>query len=315
MAKEAGDEGWWGTWAEVSFNVTRTTPYITMPREVARLAMVSVCDKPIPLNNQFYEYLQFGNGRLPKMSSVSDSYPLTQLMTRNNAVTFYSLLGTPQTIRIYATDAADVTGISRVLIQGKDSVGNTIYSQDGLNRVDGIFVTLEAPFVDTPYTFSQITGIQKDITQGQVQFFQVDPTTGVQEALHTMEPSEQTAMYRRYYFADLPCNCCYDPSSTSTTVQVTAIVKLELLPVKTDTDYTLFTGTGGKEAIINEAEAIRFEGMDSVRAAAMADRKHKQAIGLLNGQLCHYLGKDSPAVSFAPFGTARLERQRIGTMI
>ena len=69
MCREAGDEGWWGTWAEVAFNVvSRNAPYITLPREIARIEKVDICKRPVPILNQFYEYLDFGNGRMPQQA-------------------------------------------------------------------------------------------------------------------------------------------------------------------------------------------------------------------------------------------------------
>lgn len=311
--KEAGDEGWWGTWAEIGFTVSRTTPYITLPREGARLELANICQRPVPLNNQFYEYLEFGNGRLPRLRQGANWWPLTQVMTRNNVITFQDLnTTTPQLIQIYATNAADMDGTHRVLIQGTNAQGDVVYSQDGNTPVTGIFVTLASPFVLTPFPFATITGIQKDITSGPVQFFQMDPTTSVASTLHQMEPTEQTALYRRYYFDALPCNCCHNPGVNSTTVVATAIVKLELIPVSVDTDYTLIQS---KEAIINECESIRYEGMDKAVAAELANRKHSMAVRYLNGELTHRIGLDTPAVNFAPFGSARLSRQSIGTMI
>jgi hypothetical protein len=47
-------------------------------------------------------------------------------------------------------------------------------------------------------------------------------------------------------------------------------------------------------------------------AKQMEIRHHQKAIGLLNGELSHYMGIVSPSVNFAPFGTARLERVKIG---
>lgn len=316
MCRESGDEGWFGTWAEIAFNTSRTTPYITMPREVARMEMVAVCRRPVPVNNQFFEYLQFGAGRQPRLWPGGCGFLPNdvQVYSRNNVITFQDLDTTtsPQIIRVYSSDALDTDGTHRVLIQGMDASGNVVTSQDGLNRVQGIFLTIDSPFVDTPFPFSQITGIQKDVTIGQIQFFQVDPTTGAQAALHTMEPSEQTALYRRYYLGDLPINCCHNPLLLPHQVQVTALVKLDLIPVTTDTDYCLIQS---KEAIINECEAIRYEGIDHANSHAMADRKHRQAIRSLNGQLAHFIGKDTVAVNFSPFGSARLENQKIGTLI
>ena len=295
-AKEAGEEGWYGTWAEMAFNVSHASPYITCPRGVARIEAIVVCNQTIPINNQFYEYLQFGNGRMPRRHTGR----LTEAYQRNNAVTFVDMAPASQNIVAYPTDSADV--VKRVFIQGIDVNGKSVYSQDGTHRVEGIFLTLSAPFVSTPMAFNTLTGIQKDITAGPVQFFQSDPITGVQKLLLTMEAGETTAWYRRYYLDRL------HPQTT----QVTALAKLELVPVAVDTDYCLIQNL---EAILEESQAIRLSEIDSLTAKQQAGERHMQAIRLLNGELTHYMGKDSPAVSVAPFGTARLEHQHIGTMI
>jgi len=314
-AVEAGDESWWGTWAEVAFLVDRTTPLITLPREIARLESVNVCNRPIMVHNQFYEYLEFGNGRMPKRQVTCPG--LIQAFTRNNAVTFRDLTSPPQFIRVVLGDAADAN--RRVLLQGLDNNGNVIYTQDGVNRVTGIFLPLAAPFVQSPMSFNAITGIQKDITVAPVQFFQVDPATGNEILLLTMEPGEETAFYRRYFLNPLPLNCCSGqvpslctPSGQTPRALVTAIAKLELIPVVVDTDYLLLQNL---EAIIEECQSLRLSEADTPAAKQMAQERHKQAIGMLNGELTHYLGTNKPAVSVVPFGSARLERHKIGTLI
>ncbi len=310
-AKEASDESWYGTWAEVVLRVSRQAPYITLPREIARIEAVNVCDRPILLNNQFVEYLQFGNGRMPKQCLSRRGCGVPEAYTRNNAVLFTDLTNSPQNIRVYATNASDIAGTSRIMIQGLDAGGNQIYTQDTLNQVNGQFLVLQSPFVQAPQTFSYISGIQKDVTQGQVQIFQVDPTTGEQILLLTMEPSETVSGYRRYYFDALPCGC-RPPATTPQNcpeLQATAIAKLELIPVVSDTDYLLFHNL---EAITEECQSIRYSEMDTQSAKAMSSERHIQAIRLLNGELSHYEGKNNAAVNFKPFGSARLERIAIG---
>lgn len=309
-AKEAGDESWYGTWSEVLLNVSRSEPYVTLPREIARLEAVNVCDRVIPVRNQFYEYLQFGNGRMPKSYQSRTGCGVTAAYTRDGAVLFTDLTNAPQRLSIYATNASDTAGTSRVLIQGLDNNGQKIYSQDTLNNVEGVFVTLQSPFATTTTQFNRITGFQKDVTQGPVQIFQLDPTTGEEILLLTMEPGETVASYRRYYFNDLPCGCCPPvPTTSCPAVQVTALAKMELIPVVTDTDYLLFHNL---EAIIEEGQSMRYSEIDSATAKQMSQERHLQAIRLLNGELSHYYGKNSPSVGFRPFGTARLERQKVG---
>lgn len=309
MCREGTDEGWWGTWAEIAFNVSRAAPYITLPREVARLESINVCSLPIIIQNQFFEYLRFGNGRMPKVNPACNQ-GLVMGLTRNNAVTFIEMTNAPQFLVAYATDVRDFN--KRVLFQGLDADHVIITTTDVDNQVQGQFVNLEATPAMTPQTFSAISGIQKDITVGIVRIYQHDPTTGEEILLLTMQPSEETASYRRYYINQLPCGCCPNPQNTDQTqVQVTAIAKLDLIPVVTDTDYTLIQNL---EAIIEECASIRYSEMDSPTAKQMSRDRHQMAVTLLNGELNHFIGKNQPAVGFFPFGSARLRRQKIGTL-
>lgn len=309
--RESGDEGWNGTWAEVAFNlVSRSNPYLTCPREIARVEKVQVCQSPVWIQNQFYEYLDFGNGRMPQV--LRDDFCMVQGYTRNNVITFADQTVFPCILRVYTTDSADAQSGTRILFQGLDVSNSVVYSQDVLNQVQGVFVTFAFPFADCPTQFNRITGIQKDVTVGQVQIFQVDPTTGDQTLLLTMEPGETVAGYRRYFLNNLPFACCHVTPVTTTNLQVTAIVKLELIPVAVDTDYLLFTNL---EAIIEECQSIRYGEMDNEEAQKLAALHHLNAVRYLQGELVHVYGKERPAISFSPFGTARLCRQKIGTLM
>lgn len=309
--KEAGNEGWHGTWAEIAFSLSRTTPYVTLPREIARIEQATVCNRPIQVQNQFFEYLRFGNGRLPKLRN-SCFEPLNAAYSRNNAITFVDLSNTPQFLKVYITNPADASGPLSVLFQGVDENGNVIYSQDGPDNIQGEYVTLASPFAASTNIFSKITGIQKDITAGPIQIFQVDPTTAAEVLLLTMEPGEQTSGYRRYYFDNLPCSCCPPtPGPTPQAVTVTAMAKLDFIPMVTDTDYSLIQNL---EAIILEGQSARLDKMDSPASKQQAAVYHRDAVRLLNGELVHYLGIDKPAVLVQPFGSARLARQRIGLL-
>jgi hypothetical protein len=317
-APEAGDESWYGTWAEVRLNVSRAAPYITLPREIARLEAVTVCDRPVPVFNQFYEYMLFGNGRMQQRHHHRGhrQHHMKAAYTRNNEPLFTEVYGGPQFISVFASDSADVTGNKRMLVQGIDQNGQVVYTNDGGNTILGEFVTLKAPFVTTLNQFVRVTGIQKDVTSGPVQIFQMNPTSGEQVLLSTVEPGEQTTNYRRYYFDHLPCSCCGPhhgpvPDSKCVMPQVTAIAKLDLIPVVNDTDWLLFQNL---EAVIEECSAVRFSKMDNASSQQQAEIHHKRAVRLLNGELSHYLGLNTPGVQMHVFGSAKLERQAIGTL-
>ena len=328
----ASDESWIGTWAEMAFLVDRRNPYITCPRGVARLESIDVCGHPVPLHNQFHEYMRFGSGRMPKLWSKEHRgfkwFP--QGYTRNTSPTFADIQNPPQQIQVFAVNTNDYianpqTGaIPRVFIQGLDLNGNIVTSQDNGLTVQGEFITLTSPYALSVNSYSTITGIQKDVTQGQIQYFQSDPIWGSNELLLTMEPTEVTAWYRRYYIGGLPniccqafppvianqqpptCGCPYPPRDW---VMVTALAKLDLIPVVGPTDYCIIQSL---EALIQECQSVRYLKMDDEASQEKADKYHKKAVQILIGQLTHMEGKNNPSILFKPFGSANLNRVHIG---
>lgn len=311
-AKEARNEGWIGTWAHTVFNVQRTRPYITLPRQMVRFEKLAVCHRPIFVQNQFYEFLQFGNGYQPFFECTANRSrcPVLQTYDRGMFPTFIDL--TPgHLVRVRPLDVLDTQGNKRVLISGTDAYDTPIMQLDGHFNTNGTYLVLAQPFTDTAMTLNSITGIQKDVTNGQVQFWDVDPATGAETLILTMEASEETAWYRRYFLNSLPLSCCPGTvnEAANPTVQIDGIVKLNVIPVRIDPDYLLLQN---EEAIIAEAQAMRYATMDGMESKALARDAHKAAIGFLQGELAHYLGTDLPAISFKPFGSASLEKQGIG---
>lgn len=312
FAKESGDEGWHGSWAEMGFNVLRCDPYIALGRYGARLMDVDVCGHPIQVNNQFEEYLRFGNGRMFERCSGRSSCGGAQAYARGMSPTYRDM--TPgHTIRIRAISPLDVAGDKRALIQGTDTSDFTISTLDGATRVQGEYLNIVSPFVDTPAPLHSITGIQKDVTNGPIQFWDVDPVTAAERLLLTMEGGEMVAGYPRYYLKGLPLSCCRTITICGqATVQVTALVKLNLVPVIAPSDYLLIQCM---EAIIAECQSMRYAMQDLPAAKSMAAAAHKDAIRYLNGELNHYYGSLNPAISVLPFGSAKLENQGIGLLI
>lgn len=302
--KAAGEFGWQGTFAEVFFNVSRSQPFITLPREIARIIQSDVCNHPIDLNNQTAEYMRFGNGR---MVSGRCSCPGTLAgYERNNAVLFTELTNTPQMIRAYINNAQDVG--RRAIISGLDSNNKEVYSQDNLVIVQGQFAAFDSPFVTWTLPFNRITGIAKDATAGEIEFYQVDPTTGAEVLILTMQPSETIASYRRYYFNNLPCSCCPVPGAVEGTVQISALAKLQPVRMVVDSDYALLSSI---EAFIEEAQCYRLSEADTGSAQQMAARHHQRAIQLLIGEVSHYHGILNPSVGVNYFGDERCNRVQL----
>lgn len=300
-----GEVGWWGSWAKMAFTVDSVAnPYITLPREVARIINLDICKQPVRIQNEFYEFLEAGIGLQPKGGcSLCNGM---ETFDRGEFPTFLDLAPPNKRLRYYITDAADVN--KRVLTQGTDQNGSVLRSVDASIPVQGVFSTLKSPFVDTAMDIGSISGIQKDVTTGSVLIYEVDTITAAQRLILTMEPSELVSGYRRYYLGGLPQNCCQDGTNN---VQVTAMAKLEFIPVMADTDYCIIQNIA---ALKEECLAVRAGEMDDSASVVQSQARHLKALKLLNGELNHHLGKDRVAVGFKPFGSAHLGNQKIGAL-
>lgn len=301
------DEGWYGGWITMNLTATVTNgvAYVVTPREIARLIVMGVCEHPIHIRNGFYEYLNYGAGLQPKTCRASGCGSTFQAFERDSVFTFTALSGT-KTIRIYATDARD-SG-KRVLVQGKDANGQVVLTTNPGSALTapGEYVVIQFPFVDTANIYSTIDGLQKDETYGQIQFTQVDPVTLVESALSTMEPTEGTALYRRYLINGIPnTNLCCQGLGT---VQIRAEGRLDFVAVANETDYLVIPNI---PALLEECQSIRFSRIDTPNAAQLSIIHHNRAIALLNGQLDAMHGKTNTSVLVPIFGSNKLTRQPV----
>lgn len=304
---DAPDEGWLGGSAVMAFNVVavNNAAYLITPRNVARLILMDVCQKPIFIRNGFYEYLRFGRGLEPKQFECNCSSPLAAY-ERDNSPTLQDFPATPQFVRIYPTNQSDAG--RRVVIQGADQNGMPVLGVDSVTQqaIEGESLFLQFPFVQTANQFTgPLGGIIKDTTLGQVTFFAVDPVSGAQTTLSTMQPNETTASYRRYLINGLPANCC---NSTTGQIQVSAQAKLDFVPVASDSD-TLFLPN--IPAILEEIASQKYSFMDAANAPALQSKHHATALKLLNGQLDHVYGKINTAIRVSLWGSDRLRPQPI----
>lgn len=303
------EEGWWGTWLKMVFNVSCGQPFITLPRGFSRVILMDVCRRPTPVQNGFYEFLEFGRG-LQEPGPYRGQFAWDrrlQAYDRDTVNTLAPLLGTPQFIQVFPTDPRDQG--KTVIVQGSDQNGMNIMSTDPVTNqtISGEIVTLNFPFSVTKNQFlGGIDGIEKDPTYGPVTFFQQDAASGKVNPLSQMEPSETSAAYRTYLVQGLDHGqCCQSPPTQR---QVTAMCKVEFTPVSSDSDYLVIPCV---PALLSECEAIRFESMDNAKVVALAAPKHQKALQLLFGQLDHYLGNQKPAIRISLFGSDPLPVQRI----
>jgi len=306
LVKAGGESGWWGTWARMVWNVDKNDPYITTPREVARIIDIDMCRKPIRIQNEFFEFLEFGYGLQRQFigtsgCTINRCCQFCEVYDRGRVITPVDLPAGNK-LRVYLTNVQDIK--KRLFYSGKDSNGNIIETVDNGIRTNGAFISFDTPFADGVYSINELSGLEKDDTLGAIQLVGVNTSTGVETTLIRLQATERNPAYRRYFLNGLPPQCP-DCDSSTTTIQLQGIVKLEYLPVVSDTDFLLIQNI---PALKNAMQAVRYGEVDTVQARAMSEQNHRVAIKILNEELVHYTGRENPAVHFAPFGNATLER-------
>lgn len=301
-----GDTGPVGGWVRVVWNVDREDPFISLPPTIARIINLDVCRTPVRVNNEWIEFLWGSMVRLQDVQSANCGCPTMQAFDRGNFPTAYDIPeGSNSLLRVYTTDARD-NGVQIFFAGAKDQNGTFIY-EDGQN---GCYLTYASPFATTSFIVTEFAGVQKTRTYGDIILKAVDATTGEETLLARFTRDEVNPTYRRYLLTGLPTNCCNadDPE----TVQVTALAKLEVMPVVRPTDFLIIQS---KEALILQAQANRLDGADGLANAAQAENYHNRAVRQLQWELKHWAGPYNPAVVVAPFGTATLARQSVGYLV
>lgn len=305
LMNAASETGFLGGWAKVVFNLPCSENYITLPPEFARLVNLTVCRWPIPVFNSWYEVLEAGIG-LQEPCTGRYGCGLNAAFERSNVPTAVDLDPVGQFLRVYVTDARDIN--KRIVFLGaKDQNGNGVYSTDVQNQIQGLPLVFNQPFSTTAFVISSFSAVVKDETYGDIVLVQVDQTTGTEVQLSRYTPKQTNPVFRRYY---LQAGCPIPPNTTPGTRQVVCMAKYEYQPVSEPLDLLLISNIPALKA---EVEAIRFSEIDNPQSQAMALLKHRQAVKMLNQELASAHG-DQPSVVLALQGTAKLERQRIGTL-
>lgn len=294
---------WPGTYERIRLCLTEGC--ITFPRAVEAIRELAVCGKAIQPRNAWYEFLYDGEGIV---DSSRTSCAGVQFIYRGIYPTFADMSG-HNYLRIYYTQASDIN--KKVLIFGYDANNQWIRSTYNGAQIDGFYMYLTNPFTDSPFTLSSITGVQKDETDGDVLLYEVIASTGAQRQLGVYQPSETVAGYQRYFLSGLGTTDTGTPTC-NTIKTITAMAKLRHLPAVADSDYLYISNI---PAIKDMAMSIRLSESDSAQNEAQALMLEKKAVREMNHHKQNVEGEGTAAIGMNVYGSAKLERQRIGLLI
>lgn len=309
---------WWGTFQ--AMRVCITDGCITWPRSVKTIEAMNLCGYGIPVRNQWFEYRE--NVCAPRIGCGTNAgsqggwngwngCTQEQLLDRNTVCQFTNLPSYCQ-IRIYPTVTTDAG--KTVILQGNDQNGQPIRTIINGSYGYGEQVTLANPFVTSGFSFLPplLTGVQKQVTSGNLLVFAYDPATDTETQIAVWEPSETAPVYRRTRLAYLPRRgatsqggCCdrgngCEPRLVCQGPVADAMVRMEFIPALVDTDWLFISHL---EAIEHAMISIKLK---NEREYAESEVEYKEAIRLLRQQLDAYDPPERQVVNVEVMGTAGL---------
>lgn len=230
------------------YRICANNSCLTWPRQIGTIEAAAVCNSPIKIRNEWYEFLEAGPG---VQSGVTDC--LSQMVDRQGQYCSYDDItanSTTSYIKLY-TDVVESAG-KYVILGGHDENGNWIRTQVSGSWIDGERVaipTSPASPVVTSKKFSSLDWVIKDATNGVLRLYEFDGVVSV-KSLAIYEPDETLPSYRRSYIPSLN----ETSSGECTKRSVVVMAKLAYYKVANDNDFLLI---GNEDALVEMCRALR----------------------------------------------------------
>lgn len=289
---------WYGVFGK--FRICVDNSCITLPPQLATLESVAVCGTPVPVRDEWYEFLENGMGVRGAeggcgCSSDSDASSSIsgpgccgdEALKRGYACTYKDIIPTGKKVNLVC-DLVDDVG-KEVLVLGYDDNGNWIRTDQGGTIKDGeIIVLAQGAGTNSTNFFSSVNDIQlPDDMDGQSWIYEYDNTAATRRLIGKYEYFETRPHYARYFLPGIRSQTCSDDECCQTAVDV--IGKMEFIPVKVDTDYLIISCIPALKEMavaISQAEKVP----DPIAKNNIIISGTTMAIKELDDQLRHYRG-------------------------
>lgn len=274
------------------YRICAASGCISWPRQIRTIEAFAVCETPGVIRGTWFEFIGWpnGNGILDE-----DSMPGTTLIDRETACCFDDVVATvaaPRKIAVIADNAADVG--KRITLRYFDGDGNRVYTSiDGVVQ-EGERLTLVAPggvfpanavLTSKTVLSASLYQVVKETTKYPVYLYECTTVPVVTKLIAKYEPSEANPIYRRSQipgFEDM--TACGTGTGCDANKQITALVKLQHVPVVVDNDPLVI---GNLAALKLMVMAILREEQNREGESQISEAKANREI---DGELSSYLG-------------------------
>jgi hypothetical protein len=269
------------------------------PRQIQTIEAFAICSTPGVIRSEWFEFIGWPNG-IGLQSP--ENMPGTMLIDRGTACSFDNVVATvaePRRIAAIASNVADVD--KKITLRYYTSTGQKKYTSIGGVVQEGQQLTLVAPGPPFPGNAANVTSsdvrtdglyhVVKDVTDYPIYLYEYNPTpivgpASITKMLAQYEPSETVPIYRKSFvpgFTSMGA-CAQATGDCTTNKQITALVKLQHVPVVVDNDPFVI---GNLAALVLMVTAIRRERQNRFAEAATLKQLAREE---LDGELSSYLG-------------------------
>ena len=212
---------------------------VVWPRYVGSVRRINVCGAPLPIKNQWYEFLQYSNSNWEKNrnwwgAATWGSWcgASANMQFEAKSPVFQDIQGEGRYVRAYATANIDLG--KKVRIFGIDNNGQILRTTNQDKSLsDGWEITIGNPFGSTNGYVRSIERVLLDEMQGDVRLYAYNSETDLLEDIGTYEPGDTNPSFERYKLNIPNCSNCGEFKT------VVALVKLKFVPVRYDNDLVL----------------------------------------------------------------------------
>jgi hypothetical protein len=296
----------WGTVQLMRFCVYNEC--LVWPRQVGTILALNTCGRPVNVWNNWFQFSHMGSQRdiLSEGFTIDGYRCIGNLNMENQGTTpvyFQVPCGKNFYIRSYPGVRADIG--KTITIFGIDSNGQEVRTKnaDGIWQ-DGETVVNALPFASTTKRYREITRVVRDKTSLPGRLFYYDPDNNVLRDCATYDPTDTAPDFR---FTKIPGLVnTRTPSCANGSMQVSALVKLQYVPVENDNDLVLISNL---DAIGNMIQAIRkSDGGNSEGGETDVAR----AVHEMNLELRDKFPEEQTPIVIRPAGAVGAYRARIG---
>lgn len=207
-------EGYWKD-THSRYVVCVTDGCLTWPREIQTIEAASMCDMPITVRNEWYEFLENGPGQI-----CSDCGPCLTLVDRGNAVAFDDVTITGTKLAVYA-DGSEAAGAT-ILVRYYNSLAGKVYTDFNGETIEGERITIPtagnyaySTYEVMPFGLYEVI---KPVTKRPIRLYQYTIVGGALKPLAYYEPDETLPDYRRSLVPSLTGSTGGSCTSTKLTV-------------------------------------------------------------------------------------------------